>query len=546
MIVFSRLLAALFLVWSAVVQAQVPGNAVITLKMMPDGAYASIELDRAVDHFLFAPTSVVRAGDFEIITPGLTLQNDEIRAAEPFRRFEIRIKPTNTERDAAYPAHYRVGDGGVVYVPSLKGDEATWRTHLRFETEPGQVRLPTGGDAMEGFVFIGPAELRTEYTDLIVIADPNAPAWLVELARTAQTTVVSLYSRMIGVPLPEKPVLVVRYWGTDERNTYTGDVPPGLVTAVRFHGPAWSEPDEAASKVIRSFLFHESFHLWNGALTSHAEGTPTWLHEGGAEYAALLGGLETGALTDTDARRMLSEALQRCRSGLQSQGDRALSALAFLSNQVRYPCGMVLQWAADLHLRKVSSGRRNMMEAWAEMISAARSRASGEYGLTDFYASARIVQPDAFAPGVLLIDQSGPARWEALPDALNALGAEVDFATPTPDARRRTLLLHLLQQNCGSANRYGFSREAGVIKLDSPDYCGPLAGSPRLADVEGGSLLDVTEETYAAVQKKCAANAAVTVTTADGRELSASCATPLGPSPRDFDVKLWMPAAEVP
>jgi hypothetical protein len=529
-------------VWPAVAQAGPSGTATATVRLAGEGLHAEIVLDRAVARFAFAEAAVVREGEFELLTPGLTLKDDVVTAPAPFRRIALRIRPMTQERDAKYPAFFRIGEGGVVYAPALRADPAAWRTRLRFRTAPGHVRAPSSGKVGDGFVFLGPARLRSEDRAIVVVADPGMPAWLVERARTGLADAVAAFTAALDAPLPRKPVLILRHQD-GERSFNVGDVTPGAVTSLRFHGPAWLQPDETAGRNVQAFILHEAFHFWNGGIASHAPGTPTWLHEGGAEYAALLVGHGAGVLTDAEVRRRLSEALQRCRLGLQNQGDKGLGEIGFLSNQLRYPCGMVLQWAADLHLRRTGAGARTVLDAWADTIRAAHRRPSRSYGLADFHAAAGLGDGE-FEPVALLVERSGPERWQALPSALNALGAEV-AQMPTAESRRAALLFHVLRQNCRDlppGTGIGFFVDGRAVKLQSPAGCGVLAGDPPLAGIEGGDPFDMTPETYAAVQRKCAAGAGVILATADGRTLSAACAAPLPAAPEDYVVERWLPA----
>lgn len=530
-----------------VAHARSPGSAIVTAELASDGIHAAVVLDRAITHFAFADADVIREGDFELLTPGLTLKNDVITASQPFRRFNLRIKPMTQERDAKYPAHYRVGAGGVLYAPALKANPAEWRTRLLFKTAPGHIRAPSSGSVDDGFVFLGPAALRTEYKGIVTIADPQTPPWLLERTRADLAAAVLAFTAAIDAPLPRRPLLIVKH-EDGASNSQVGDVTPGAVTALRFHGGAWAKPDKTTAKSIQGLILHEAFHFWNGGLARHAQDAPTWLHEGGAEYASLLGGLKAGVLDDEDVRERLSEALRRCRFGLQGAGDKGMADIPFLSNQIRYPCGMVLQWAADLHLRAASGGTRSIMNAWADVIRIARRRSSTAYNLADFYAAARIENTDAFLPAALLVNRSGSERWNALPMALNELGAEV-AQVPSPEGRRGKLLFHLLTQNCRDLPKgtgIGFFAEAQTIKLDSPDGCGALAGNPVLKSVEGGDPFDMTPETYLAVQRKCARKQEVALMSADGRTLSAVCAKPLAAAPEDYVVRRWIPQPHAP
>lgn len=523
--------------------AEQTGLAVIVARMAPDGVHAVVLLDRPVTSFTFAGRDVVRQGDFDVLTPGLAMRGDQVTSATPFRRFALRVRPMAEERDAKYPAHYRIGSGGVVFAPALKADPAVWKTRLTFRTAPGEVRLPATGDVGEGFVFIGPAALRRELPDVTVVADPATPLWLVERTRTDLAAAVSTFTAALRVALPRKPLLIVKHQAA-ARTFHVGDVTPGAITTLRFHGPGWMQTNAATGKMLQGFVLHEAFHFWNGGVASHGEGTPTWLHEGGAEYASLLGGLQTGLLNDKDVRDRLSQSLTRCREAVQRGGDKGLGAMGFLNNQVRYPCGMVLQWAADLHMRRASEGKRTVMDAWADTIRVARTRPGKSYDLADFYASAGIAEGSAFAPAALLVDRAGPDRWGALPAALNALGAGVSQVA-TADSRRPALLMHLLAQNClnlpeGSSTGFYFGDAA--IKLDSSAGCGALAGNPLLKSVEGGDPFAMTDATYKAVQARCAAGVPVTLTTGDGRTLAATCIKPLADAPQAYVVDRWRPA----
>jgi hypothetical protein len=248
-------------------------------------------------------------------------------------------------------------------------------------------------------------------------------------------------------------------------------------------------------------------------------------------------------LSDGDAARRLGEALGKCRSALQASGDKALGSYQFLPAQFRYPCGMAIQWAADLHMRKASGGARNVLHAWRDMIGAARKRETRRYGLADFYAAAGLGSAATLRPLALLAQDSGPARWDALAGAFNALGAEVT-QVPSPNGRRAALLFHLLKENCRNlpnGTGYGFYIDGTTVKLDGPEGCGALAGDPLLKAVEGGDPFAMPLETYAAVQRKCAAKAPVAITLADGRSIGAPCATPLADAPKDFLVTRWRP-----
>ena len=537
------ILFALLAAWCCPLAAQQPlGRAMVMARMAPDGVRATITLDRAVSRFDFKEASVVREGDFEILTPGLRLADRSVTGERPFRRFELRIRPMSHERDARYPAHFRIGDGGVLYGPALVADPAKWRTRLSFKLGRGQVRSPSGKEFSDGFVFVGPRSLVSEDPHIVVVADPKTPAWLVERSRNSLTAAVATFTRALGTAPLRKPLLIVKH-EPGERSFNVGDVTPGPVAAVRFHGSAWEKEDALAGKNIQGFLLHEAFHFWNGGLASHAAGTPTWLHEGGAEYAAFLAGVQTGLMTEEEAARGLGNALNRCRTGLSASGDKGLASFGFLPAQLRYPCGMAIQWIADLDVRAESGGRRTVLDVWREVLERARQREARTYSLADFNEAAGLAGAQASEPIRLLVDESGAARWEALPAALNAMGADVALV-PSQVARRAALIFHVLKDNCRNlpdGTGYGFYIDGSRMKLDGPEGCGVLAGDPEVASIEGGDPVEMTLETYAAVQRKCATGGKVTFLARDGGKLQAPCTTPLPAPPKDFQVRRWKP-----
>jgi hypothetical protein len=520
------------------------GKAEVTVEVRSDGAHALFLLDRPASRFAFEGEAVVRSDVFEVVTPGLTFSGDAVAAPAPFRRFEIRIRPTAEERDAKYPAFVAIGAGGVLYAPALLGQSSAWRTSIRFTTLPGQLRAPARGEVSDGMVFVGPASLLTRDGSVDVVADPATPQWLVAEAGDGLASAVRAYTKAMGVAPRRTPLLVLRHFAGG-RSFNVGDATPGAVVTLRFHGDAWKTRDPQAAARIRTFIFHEAFHFWNGGIASPAEGTPTWLHEGGADYAALLGTAAPGPAGEDLVARQLAEALNRCRTGLEGAGDKGLSQIGFLTNRIRYPCGMVLQWAVDLSVRRARPGA-SILDVWAATIGRARASRSKTYGLADFYAAAGIAKPEEFLPAALLVDRSGPTRWSELARALNALGAEVEQEV-TPAGRRMALLFHVLGQSCtrlAKGEGFGFYTETDQIRLQTPSGCGVLAGDPPLRTIEGGDPLVLDPQTYAAVQAKCAAAQPVMFETRDGRKLAAPCAKPLADAPRQFAVRRWLPPVQ--
>lgn len=532
-----RLILPLVMGCALTASAHPPARVTITIAIESDGAHAVFVLDQDVKSFNFADADVVRDGVVDVITPGLLLNNDAVVGTRPFRRFEIRVLPQAREYDAKYPAFTKIGDGGAVYVPVFNPDPAKWQAKIRTRLRKGQIG--TDGPSQGYFVAVS-ARYRVRHAGLTIFTEPTTPRWLVETSATELATAIDYFSRSLGITLPRQPTIIIT--NTDDGSGFVGDVTAGPVTALRFHGPNLARTDALVGR-IRPFVAHEAFHFWNGGIANYAHDTPSWLHEGGADYAALLAQRASGALTNDDLDQQLGSALERCQTALQKQGDKAMSQIGFLPNEVRYPCGMVIQWAVDLHVRKASRGARDILSVWGDMVRGAAKTADHRYGLKRFHAAAAIDDPAAFAPIALINDQAGPERWQALSAAFIAFGVDVRH-TATPDTRRPTLVFHLLAANCKgrkTGDSYGFFWDGAVLKLQSPQGCGVLAGDPVIKSIEGGDAAFLSPETYAAVQRKCAAAMPVDFETGDGRHLLVPCPSPLGPAPIGYTVKGWRP-----
>jgi hypothetical protein len=533
------LLAAMFWCVAATAFAQQIGDARVTLSLAEGGGVnAAFRLSRGVTEFRFAEADVVRAGDIDVLTPGLSLDGDVISSATPFRRFEVRVRPMSQERDAKYPAFYPVGEGGVLYAPTLRGDQAAWRTYFRFRLADGHVRLPTGDASERGSIFIGPRTYVTNTQHGAIVAAPDMPAWAVARASEDFAAALDLFTRRLGVALPARPMIVLAHGG--DGAGMVADVTPGPSVGIRVYGASWQAENEFDESRLDDIIPHEAFHFWNGALVANNEDAPTWLHEGGADYAALLSNLETGAIDDARMRQRLGGALSQCRRSLEALGDPAIADIEFLHSGIRYPCGLVLQWATDLHMRGASGGERNVLNAWAETIALARGRESRTYDLADFYAAAGMAET-AIAPIQLLVATRGSQRWPLLVDALRTLGADIEMQ-PNADTRRFALLFHILNQVCTPVDgeSIGFTTNASSVQLDSYSQCGVLAGDPMLNAIEGADPFNVSAETYAAAQAKCAARRDL-VLTINGSSVAVRCATPLADAPPAYLVTRWAP-----
>ncbi|MEQ1819976.1 MAG: hypothetical protein ABL871_15350 [Terricaulis sp.] len=495
------------------------GVATVEARLVEDGLRADVRLSHAVTTFAFQQADVVREEDFTLLTDGLTLSGDSVSSSTPFRRFSVLVRPMARERDGKYPAFFRVGGGGVIYAPALTGESEGWRTTLRLRTAPGQVLAPAGGPGPEGFAFIGPRDQVTTIDGIVLVSGPEAPPELRDAALGILRSAMHFYTERVGVPLQTRPTMVITH--RNDAGNYGGDVTPAPLVNLRFYGDKWLAPDAAARAELGQFVSHEAFHFWNGSLVTSREGTPSWLHEGSATYAALLAERANGNLNDTDMLAALSAGLSDCQNRLRFFGDVPLNSFQFLSSGLRYPCGMLIQWTSDLAVHAHSGGERDVLDVWGHVTRAALARPDRTYGLSDFTGDADMATG---APIIALIaEQSGAERWTDLRAALRSFGATIEERR-TNATRRDALLAHLAGLSCATGSR-GFGITGDQVSVNAE--CGVLESGPTITSVEGSNPIDVSEAHYAHIQQVCAAGGNLALVLNGSQRVGLPCQTPL-------------------
>lgn len=467
-----------------------------------DGVTVRYTLSAPVDRVAFADTDTPRAL-WSVVTPGLALADGVVFGELPFDAFEIHILPDAEELDRTYIGLSEAGGGRVLYGPGLKLEGLS--TALSFDLAPGEAAVPAE-EPIDGYAYVGPSSAITVATNADVVAGANVPADLSAPASAAFFDALTFYERQLGRPLPFRPAVVISV-DSPGPATFRGDVTDTGVISVRFYGNLWRETADD----VAPFLWHEAFHLWNGhAIQALDADEAPWLHEGGADYAALIGATSLGALSEDQARERLMRRVNACRALLR---DRDLDPARLQSGGAPYDCGVLVQWLADLDLRRTGG---NVLELWRDLLGGAAT--TGGYGVADFR---RQLPTDSSA--LLLLDGPGASRWPGLRARLAERGVTL-VNRPGDRDLRNAALLHILRQNCEGA--YGFSRAEDGLKLDDAP-CGVLSGAPVVTTLEDvDSNLD-GRAAFDAVQARCAAALPVRIRTADGRTLEATCGQPL-------------------
>lgn len=490
-------------------------TAVATAGTTAAGVRIRYRLPAPVSAVAFEDADTVRE-TWTVVTPGLTLADDAITGAQPFDSFVIEIRPDAEERDRIYNGLSPIGAGYVLYGPGLKLKDQP--TALRFAPAPGQAALPAL-QAEDGYAYLGAADQIEALPHGSVVVGAGAPDDLAARLRGGFADAIAFYGDRLGRGLPFEPALLISTDGVGPA-LFRGDVTDTGVISVRFHGAWQSQVDQ-----VTGFVWHEVFHLWNGhgVQARDAEAAP-WLHEGGADYAALVGAVSTGAMTEDEALARIARRLNRCRSAL---GSRDFDPASLRSGGAPYDCGVVVQWLADLEFR--AAGRGDVFTLWRDLLGQA---GDDGYGVTEFRA---LLVPDSAV--AVLFDGPGAARWTGIEARLSALGVTLENRPGDQDLMARALF-HVAEQNC-SEGSYGFFNDPGALRLEGAN-CGVLSGEPMIATVEGFDPQADGRAMFAAVQTRCAAGQPVRYVTRDGRTLEATCNAPL------TEPHVWAVAAAPP
>jgi hypothetical protein len=501
----------------------------------PDGLLAVYSLPTPVERLEFDQKAPVvrqdtwRMPDDMVLAEGVLRRKD----GKPFEAFEVRITPDTASRDRSYPALTRVGQGWQVYGPYFRpvNDKPPVVAHV---TRPrGWVVTSAkakGADriSLDGWAFVGPSAYVAK-GPATLIASPDIDAELKARIARAADGAATFYGHRLGVRLETKPTVIVARVPTFS-GTRQGDVSGGVVS-LRFFGP--DKDNWETSGMVAKFVGHEFFHLWNNRVFQSRDGeNEPWLHEGMAEYAALLAGREQGQLSDAEVREELTDRLNACAFSLRPKG---LAGDPPKRGKAVYDCGVMVQWSADLKARSAAKGRRDVFDVWRDLFTASQT-GDWTYDAKGFLSQAgQSASPED--PLRLLMAPDVDDRWGRLTTALNGLGARIIGARSAP-VERTDLLFHLEGLVCdGGFGFYG--GEAKEVKLDTGDRCGPLNGDPLIDAVAGHDVVTDAFGARDAAVEICAAKGDIAFTYRGKLVATVACKTPLPSRPLAWTVEAW-------
>lgn len=514
-------LVALFLAPAAAAH-----EAIVTVTPQGEDVLATITLDTPVTRLALGNADVVRGDTIAVATPGLTMADNAITGETPFTQVTLRLGEDLTERDAKYLTYYRVGAGRLLYMPTVYPDPETWDLTLRVSGLPeGWTRWPETA-LPKGYLFLGPATMVRQFGDARFIFDGNgSPAFEAEIERSVGAS-LGFLTQLFGMPPAAQPFIAASVVASDQAFN-RGSVTADAIVVMRFGGGTQDfASDTAGARALaatRSLILHEGAHFWNGGVARFAQGTPQWLHEGGAEYIATLGSYRLGWTNREAIQASFGQWLDRCSTSLSYSEEMALNEFDFIPANLRYSCGPLLHLIADLYLAEEGAAG-TVLDGWRETVQRAAAD-DGEYDLADFTAAlgdpALLDRPALAA----ILATSGPERWNVVRSELRRLGIGLEY-TSDPILRARSVLMPLIRGQCtglGPGEGYGFYFGGETFKLDTPAGCGMLAGNLELATLDSRPVSTLSAEDYAAFQALCAAGEPVPFGLTDGRILAVPC-----------------------
>jgi hypothetical protein len=321
---FLNMLAAA-IVLSAATSAGAATATRVELKPTAKGVEATFTLSSPVTRFtLQEAVEDVRGDTWHVQTPGVVLAKGAVSRADGagFTTFSVLVTPDSRPRDRRYPALTGIGGGWQVYGPYFQAAEGQPPVEASLAPPKGWTTVPAakaGRVALDGYVYVGPAAHVTSGPATFV-AGPEAPTILRDGVANAASQATAYYTQRLGVGLKAKPTVMIAMVPSFNPG-WQGDTTAGPVASLRFFGPKAGQMDAGDADQAAHFVDHEFFHFWNSRTFRSRDGSKeAWLHEGMAEYAALLASRQAGTTTETKVAQALSDRLTGCANALKAKG----------------------------------------------------------------------------------------------------------------------------------------------------------------------------------------------------------------------------------
>lgn len=449
------------------------------------------------------------------------------------QRMRLRIEPTVMARYASYEAALPMKGQGVLsftgyYLTALEGHALRWRWlppvggYVMHQGQTSQVPVEQHLDAQgvsaalkaqntheswqrlgaRQYVYLGRAPSTAIPGGTLVhdkALDETRLSVIRQMLDLSMRTLGSAYGRW-----PVGPVGVVVT--TAEHPSFQGDVTDGRMMSLRL--PRLPEAVMSTTQ-LQQFIAHEVTHWWNMGVFQSDSRQP-WLHEGHADWSALLLMRGNDLISRREAVVQLAGALNRCMS---VRGDRPAATLAagFGGGDDPYACGLSLMFLAWVQRSDLDPAKT---AAQSPLVRTASLHAYGQ----ELDVSAFAAWADGESSGPmrrLLLDphQSFRAGLAAMVERLG-LGEVTPIrpgmvlpASVAADMAAR-LMEVLMATDCGGS--YGFWRLPDGFRMDERLNCKTLRPGQEALAVNGTPLLGDPAGAWEAVKTACGPGQAAT------------------------------------
>ena len=469
------------------------------------------------------------------------------RDGTPFQDADLDLYPDDVPLNYIDPLLFQAGGGFVLSSRYLLADQKRFDTTLVFLPRDGEF-FDMGAPGLANVVqrdftramYLGPADSLTGADGARVVASADFPAWARGRILAGLKSSQAFYTERIGLPLPWQPTLILAQLPSalDQRTSMIGKPAPGGVVTLRFFGPEALSGGETSRASLDRVVAHEVFHFWDAFVARLQNGdSAPWLFEGGAEYAALLARRAAGQLDDQAFYQEIDRTLSSCRRQL---GTRGLGQLPTQERyRLAYPCGMVIQWVADMAIQHATHQQSGIFDLWRDLLNKGRAQ-GGFYRLEDFRAELAAADSSALTAVDLLLAPDGGNRWTRLRNQMGAYGVHTEPALESEMDTRLALFGHLVELDCAKTGSWQLSEGMGGFQLYlGSRACQHFGPTLEIRAVEGFSLLSDTYAAHSAAMQKCAFGKTVDLTLGNGQSIGVVCSQPMAPlaySPPDFVV----------
>lgn len=506
------------------------------------------QLPEPVSKIEFESTSKEGNGsDWVLLSDHIEWEGAEIRSRSDatFQSFEIRVEPDTREYDRMYPTLWKVGDEGIVVHPPNFELKIDFPSSIRVEIPADHVAF--GGFGVErssgliltseqrewkNFLYVGEDIVETTER-LQVVASKSFPGWLrrsaVEALKQSYEELESGFGQGLNFP-----ITVILVWHPDaEHSGWRGHVAGLGSMGLRFKGSAWGEDSPSSGRQINKFVAHEVFHLWgSGVYDTSVNHEEPWLHEGMAEYYAILASQESAG----EGRKSVAQAISRCAA---KSGSKPFLELGKIKGSAPYDCGVFFQWISSYLVSIEAIATASDYLSVLDDVLRNGASDDGHYSPETFFEYlGRRPQSDANEILTNIVFATDDKKWNRLGVWLKNKGLGIRQAEGASAAASDFgfAIFHILRGQCPDGVSRGFWTVDDRIRLQALDGCAPGLNLLEVSHIEGFHVISEKADVVNAIVGRCEAKQPVRLhhfATSDITEVA--CREPMRPFPVTFE-----------